>query len=299
MLSSKNSATVFIFPASEPPAGLRSGLRHAGLRLIEPSDSREALSLFSEVRPDLFLIEGSGPDAEEALRALSSERGLVHIPAVVLAGPEIGPAGARRLFTMGAVDVVLPPAPTLYVASKIEALVRLKRHIDRARELSVRDDLTGLYNRRFFLERLDQEVARSGRLGQGLALLMLDVDLFKKVNDTYGHPVGDTVLRGLATAAQRHTRKGDLVARFGGDEFAILLSANTLSGARTCAEGLKRQLRQTRFVLPKELRPTVSIGIAAHPSPNVANPLIDLVRVADEALLRAKALGRDRIELAG
>jgi len=298
VLGVKSSGSLFIFPAADRPSAARETLRDGGYRLLEPGDVREAISVFGELKPDLILVEGSGPDAEEALRSVANERAFSHIPIVVLAGREVGPAGARRLYSLGATDVMMPPVPPELVRSKVEALVRLKQKIDRARELSVRDDLTGLYNRRFFLERLDQEVARAGRQRQGLALLMVDVDLFKKVNDTYGHPVGDAVLREFATTAQRHTRKSDLVARIGGDEFAILLSSNGIEGGLVCAEGLKLRLKDRRFELPPDLHPTVSIGIAALPSPLIANPLLDLVRVADEALLKAKARGRDRIEVA-
>jgi diguanylate cyclase (GGDEF)-like protein len=146
---------------------------------------------------------------------------------------------------------------------------------------------------------MEQEVARSRRTGHGIALLLMDVDHFKKVNDTYGHPVGDAVLRSVADVARQHTRKSDVVARVGGDEFALLLGSNTLAGATTCAEGLRRRLRVANLELPRDLSVTVSIGIAVYPSLWVSSPLDDLVRVSDEALLRAKALGRDRIVLAG
>jgi diguanylate cyclase (GGDEF)-like protein len=291
------AGSVLVWPGSAATADWAEALVGAGLSVAAGSDPDAARGRRSAA--DLFLVEGDGPQTEDRLRALAADRLLAHVPVMVLGSRRLTWVGVRRLFGLGATAVLLPPHHSVLVVGKAQALVRLKRQVDLARELSVRDELTGLYNRRFFFERLDQEVARARRSNQGVALLLLDVDEFKRVNDTWGHPVGDEVLRAIAQVTLRHTRRSDLAARVGGDEFAILLSANTLAGAKACARGLQRRLREARLGPPGDRQPTVSVGIAAWPDPLVQNPLVDLLRVADQALLRAKAAGKNRIEAAG
>jgi diguanylate cyclase (GGDEF)-like protein len=163
----------------------------------------------------------------------------------------------------------------------------------------MRDELTGLYNRRFCFERLEQEVARADRYRTGLACMVADIDHFKAINDTLGHTVGDEALRAVARVLMRWTRRSDTVARVGGDEFAALLVGNTEAGSIIYADGLRQ--RVSAIHLPAHDAPsiTLSIGIAYYPGAAVREPLQELVPAADAALLRAKRLGRNRVEVAG
>ncbi len=163
------------------------------------------------------------------------------------------------------------------------------------RELSVRDELTGLYNRRYFLERLTAEWNHATRHGMPLSILMLDIDHFKHLNDGNDHLTGDAALRRLAATLLRNTRGIDTVARYGGEEFVILLPRTDAAGARVVAEKLRRVVGRTRFPGEHAVpggKLTVSVGAASHPG--TARTAEELLERADRALYRAKQEGRNR-----
>jgi diguanylate cyclase (GGDEF)-like protein len=163
------------------------------------------------------------------------------------------------------------------------------------RSQSVRDALTGLYNRRYLGEALDRELRRAVRGKQSVGILMLDLDHFKQFNDTHGHDAGDTVLREAAAFLVKNVRAEDLVCRYGGEEFVIILPTADLEGARTRAERLREKVKELSIVYQgQQLRMvTFSGGIAEFPSHG--NTPQELMAAADAALYEAKALGRDRI----
>lgn len=164
--------------------------------------------------------------------------------------------------------------------------------------LAATDPLTGLYNRRVFMERLDAELARFRRYGRPAAVVMLDLDRFKAVNDAHGHAFGDRVLVGLARLLRDNVREGaDLPARIGGEEFAVLMADTDADGAAVIAERLRAGFAALDFATPAATEfYTASFGVAAfRPGDNVTG----LLRRADEALYRSKQQGRDRVTVAG
>jgi diguanylate cyclase (GGDEF)-like protein/PAS domain S-box-containing protein len=163
--------------------------------------------------------------------------------------------------------------------------------------LSYIDDLTGIYNHRFFIQQLNMEIERQKRYATPLSLLMIDIDYFKDYNDTNGHLAGDQALRAIAVLIQHGVRQSDILARYGGEEFSAILINTGKEGAKRIAERVRRNVAETRF--PNEsLQPngdlTVSIGIGTF-SPSVST-LTDLIREADKALYQAKRAGRNRVE---
>jgi two-component system cell cycle response regulator len=158
------------------------------------------------------------------------------------------------------------------------------------------DPLTQVLNRRALTVRLASELERARRYDSMLTLLMVDLDHFKRVNDTYGHLVGDEVLREVATLLQNEVRSVDVVARYGGEEFVVVLPETSLVGATTFAERIREHVAATPFAasLVEPLRLTASVGVSAYPSATV-NSVDDLFARADEALYRAKADGRNRV----
>ena len=156
------------------------------------------------------------------------------------------------------------------------------------------DALTQVKNRRFLMEVLEREVARENRGESGLGLLLADVDAFKRINDEAGHVSGDTVLREIAALIKRQARRNDCLARYGGDEFAVVLTETTRAGAEIFAERLRGQVEHTRFELDGKVVPvTVSIGVAFW-SPEIGSTEAFL-NAADVALYAAKAAGRNRV----
>ena len=191
-------------------------------------------------------------------------------------------------------DVVLRAA--VAIIRRAQALEMTRADNRRLEALATTDPLTRVLNRRAFLDRLTAEVDRSRRYDSTLALLLFDVDHFKRINDTVGHLAGDSVLRQMGALLEDAVRKVDIVARYGGEEFVAILPETSEEGATTFAERLRERIAATTFDIGNQrvLRLTVSIGIANFPSAGVAST-DDLINRADEALYRAKAAGRNQV----
>jgi len=173
--------------------------------------------------------------------------------------------------------------------------IRNAMQLHRAKTMASTDGLTGIYNRRGFETRVIETLAAAGRNGLGVSLLIIDIDHFKRLNDEFGHLLGDEVLRQVAKLFSQHVRKNDVVCRYGGEEFAILLPETTTERAHAVAEKLRRVVADHQFPgVPQSV--TISLGIAD--SPTHAATRDELVRAADDALYAAKQNGRNRVEMA-
>jgi diguanylate cyclase (GGDEF)-like protein len=164
-------------------------------------------------------------------------------------------------------------------------------------ELSVTDSLTQLHNRRYFEEYLNREINRLGRDGDGLCLLVIDIDDFKMLNDNYGHAAGDEFLKQVARIMKENVRETDLIARFGGEEFVIIANGTSVSGATILAEKVRTTVAESSFIVDDSMRPrraTISIGLAEYKGGQV-----DLFNAADAALYRAKDSGKNCVVTAG
>jgi len=179
---------------------------------------------------------------------------------------------------------------------RAHALESTRADNHRLEALAQTDPLTQLVNRRALTVRLVTEMERVRRYNAPLAMLLLDLDHFKLINDTYGHLVGDDVLSAVATVLQRAVRAVDTVARYGGEEFVIILPETGVHGAVTFAERLRDKLASTRFPIAagQDIHVTGSIGVATYPSPQIES-VDDLFRAADAALYRAKGRGRNLV----
>jgi len=182
-------------------------------------------------------------------------------------------------------------ANALYNAFLFEKLDKEKTRLER---LAITDYLTGIYNIRYFYNRLEEEFSRSQRYKQPLSCLMLDIDHFKIINDHYGHRIGDIVLREFAQLVKKHTRKSDLFARYGGEEFILLLPQTSMKGALIEAERLRKIVKDHQFKpINTEHGVTVSVGVSCAPHDKMKH-YDDLINLADNALFQAKEKGRDQ-----
>ncbi len=164
------------------------------------------------------------------------------------------------------------------------------------KETSFRDEVTGLYNRRFFSLRLEEEMSRFKRFNHPVSVVLLDIDNFKSVNDEFGHAVGDETLREIAQILMKHSRGINVVSRFGGDEFAVLLVETSKAGARLYADRIRQVVATFPFSHGKPV--TASFGVASLPDDEVTTS-DDLFRAADEALYAAKRAGKNQVVAAG
>lgn len=161
-------------------------------------------------------------------------------------------------------------------------------------ELATIDGLTGLYNHRAFQERLEAEVERARRFGLDLSLLMIDIDFFKRLNDTYGHSFGDEVLRRIGCRIVESVRNIDFAARYGGEEFAVILPETSTEGARTTAERIRETIKDYGMTHGEDVvSVTISVGVSSYPGD--ATTRKELIEKADVALYQAKKTGRDRV----
>jgi phosphoserine phosphatase RsbU/P len=180
---------------------------------------------------------------------------------------------------------------TAELTSTNERLTILNRELE---QISITDGLTQVYNRRYFMERLRQEVKRVSRYGPPASLLMLDIDHFKKVNDTYGHQAGDVVLSNVAGLVRDTLRETDLFARYGGEEFVLLATGTEQAGAFILAERLRKLIEDAVFTHGgSRIAVTISIGIGVWEA-SIKEDFEELIRRADSALYRAKEQGRNR-----
>lgn len=206
------------------------------------------------------------------------------------------PAQRFSRYDIKILDMLLRTAGLLY--QNLRMREQLKEFFVRAEKEAITDHLTGLHNYRYFTHQLSREFNRAQRHLSQFALLMLDIDFFKDYNDTFGHQAGDVVLKKVARALQKNTRKSDFVARYGGEEFVIICPELNKEGGKKIAEKLRNIIAGASFPLEEQLphqKVTISIGVAAYPID--ASTTEDLIRRADMALYKAKRQGRNQVQL--
>ncbi len=250
--------------------------------------------------PDALLLEDplGAEDAFSVLGRLRLFEARVDLPVVVLT-----PAADSRVtaYELGADDVLTPPVDPVELLARLARRRALKHRTDallvqgeRLERLALTDGLTQIHNRRHFQIRLAEEFRRAQRYDNPMALILADIDHFKAVNDTAGHVVGDQVLRKVAGCFQACIRDTDTVARWGGEEFAVVLPQTHLAGALTVAERIRRDVSTLRLGPADSVSVTTSLGVSSYPAAHV-HTTDELVRAADEALYRAKRDGRNRV----
>jgi diguanylate cyclase (GGDEF)-like protein len=271
----------------------RHALAEAGMEVLCLQQPIDLFSTLSQHRPELVVIDVDSPECSGAdLAALiRQDKTWLDLP-IVLLSQDDETALRRDAIAAGADDFLLRPGASELVFSVSGRVERYRA----LRGLIMRDGLTGLYNHSATKEHLMREVARSRRDGQPLSLAMVDIDFFKKVNDTYGHPVGDQVIRAIARLLQHRLRHGDVVGRYGGEEFAVILPATSAVTAQRVMDEIRAAFQLIRHKAGDgEFGATFSAGVAELTDAEDAGALF---RVADIALYRAKHGGRNRVEMA-
>ncbi|BCR05936.1 diguanylate cyclase response regulator [Desulfuromonas versatilis] len=249
-------------------------------------------------------LEMPGMDGFKFLNMVNTRGELRDIPVIMVTGREDQETKIKGL-EQGASDYVTKPFDPAELVARIKVQLKIKTLQDSLKEsnqalleLSNTDPLTRLSNRRCLMEALEREYKRSERSKSPLSLIMLDIDHFKKVNDSYGHQEGDVVLVALADMLRHHLREYDMAARFGGEEFALVLPDTDMPRAVQVAERLRESAGEMTFSgILRNLKLTISLGVACYPRGNRIKSVDDLIRLADYALYNAKGAGRDRVEV--
>jgi diguanylate cyclase (GGDEF)-like protein len=275
---------------------IRVRLEAKGYRTSCASDGEEALRLVAESPPDLILLDVMMPrmDGNEVARRIKSDVSLPFIPIIMQTALDSTQSKVQGLGA-GADGYITKPIDFVELEARVEAMLRIKMLEKKLTELSITDELTGVFNRRRLDALLGEMFEHSTRLHEPLAVAMFDVDHFKQVNDTHGHPAGDRVLSQVAQLLKGAVRDIDRLGRYGGEEFMVLLPGTVLDAAVTFAERARQEVETHQFKFDGGvLSRTLSVGVAGWPHPRI-HTHEQLVKAADQALYLAKSLGRNRV----
>ncbi|MGX5200894.1 GGDEF domain-containing response regulator [Aliikangiella sp. IMCC44632] len=243
--------------------------------------------------PDLILLDVDMPDLDgyEVCRQLKTNAKTNDIPVVFVTAKDTEQEEEFGL-EVGAVDYITKPISPAIVRARVSTHVALKQQRDQLQKMALFDQLTDLYNRWYLFEIAAHKVSRAKRHGHKLSVLMLDIDHFKKINDIHGHPIGDQVLQEVAAALKLISREEDIVARFGGEEFVVLLEYCDTDNAIVKAEEIRQKLASLK---PADIDLTISCGLAT--LSDFESDFEQLLKNADDALYLAKEKGRNRVEV--
>ncbi len=277
-------------------------LEREGYRVLTAREGGEAVRMAREELPDLVILDVMMPgmDGLDACRALKEDERTRDIPVIFLSARDETEMKVSGL-GLGADDYISKPFEAAELIARVHVRIRLKQERDQlrtsaeqAQERAMTDALTKLLNRHALTHTLARESAEARRYGRPLSCLMVDLDIFKTINDTYGHATGDLVLRQIAAVLREAVRGADTVFRYGGEEFLVLLPETDLAGALALGEKIRAAAEGRLFgesVRAFDL--TLSIGGASLSDDESG---ADMIARADAALYRAKRRGRNRVE---
>lgn len=272
-------------------------LKNEGVEFLAAFGGQEGIDLAISNQPSLILLDLNMPEMDgfETLHALKENPETINIPVIVLSG-STSPEEKVKAFELGAMDFVCKPFDIHELRVRINSAIRISRLMSMLELRAQIDGLTGLWNRKYFNERLAAEVDAAERNGTDLALAMCDLDHFKRLNDSFGHPAGDVVLHGFSSVLNNELRSYDVACRYGGEEFAIILPETSIEQAQKVCDRVRAKLEERRWANYTEVSATVSFGLTDH---GVAgkNDTSAWIKAADNALYAAKAGGRNCIHL--
>ena len=291
---------------------LVSTLESAGYQIVQCEDGQKALALVRDESPDLVLmdVEMPGMGGREVCRIIKGTKSFGYITVILMTARE-DLQNQLEAVEMGADDYLIKPLNPLELQARVMSMLRLKTLQDELmrtnqrlknmnehlQDLSTTDPLLGIYNRLFFNKRIDYEFQRANRYQKSLTLLMLDLDHFKNVNDTYGHPFGDMVLQKVSGLLLTSVRQVDIVARYGGEEFVVALPETNIEQAMIVAERIRTAVESA---VTKDgdtsVKVTISTGMAVCPDESI-DSVDGLLKLADDALYEAKKAGRNCIRV--
>lgn len=280
---------------------LRDRLAQESYEILHAPTGHQGLRMLEENAVDLVVLDIMLPDLDgfELCKRIRQDERFASLPVLFYTSSDT--IDNRLLgLQLGASDFLVKGGHDREMLLRIRNMLSAKKLFDEMVKLSVIDGLTHVYNRRYFQHRLMDEFERGRRYNREFCCVIVDVDHFKEVNDTHGHPAGDVVLKQVAAYLRRNTRASDVLCRYGGDEFGLLLPETEIQGAYVTAERIRVMIEKADFGGPqyKGLKVSVSSGISSLMSHN-AMGMDELVTQADVALYQAKRIGRNRVMVYG
>lgn len=264
------------------------------------SDSESGIRAAKTLKPDLILLDVVMPKMTgfEVIRILKADEETRHIPVIFLTGRR-DVQDEEAGFILGAIDYITKPFSAAVVKLRVSNQLKIISQMRTVYNLSVEDTLTGLGNRRHFNNILNKEWQKSARKHTPLGFMIIDIDHFKKYNDTYGHLSGDAVLRGVADAIKANALSAtDQIARWGGEEFAIILPETDLPSAKIIAENVRSGVEAAVFEIEDNIMTSITISIGVHSIIAESDPgytLKKFISDTDSALYKAKNQGRNKV----
>lgn len=274
---------------------LRARLRREPIRLRCACTGEEGLRLIEEESPAVILLDLQMPDTDgfQVLRVLRDQDETMNTPVLVLSGLD-SPHDKVTAFDLGAHDYVTKPFDMTEFRARLRVALRMHHMLTMLEQRAQVDPLTGLWNRRYFDQRLEEEVAGAQRHERPLSLALMDLDHFKTINDTFGHPAGDSVLEAFAHIIRSSVRTSDVVCRYGGEEFCVIMPDTPPDDAQTMCERIRTRLEAIEWPRHPERRVTTSVGIAGTATP-LNLPPREWIEQVDGNLYIAKREGRNRV----
>jgi len=249
--------------------------------------------------PDVILLDIMMPglDGFEVCKLLKENDEVNDIPIIMVTAKAEG-IDVKKALEYGAFDYIKKPIDEIEVIARIQSALRFKQSQDLLKELAMKDRLTGLYNHALLVELFEKELAKQQRNDGDIAFVMIDVDHFKRINDTYGHTSGNIVLKELASILKNSVRRGDIVSRYGGEEFGLVLPEIDKQGTWQMCERIREKIEGLSFNTDgkESIHITVSMGIF-HKSSKDNMTGSEIIQKSDENLYQAKANGRNRVEM--
>ncbi len=299
MESAQSTPTMLVIDDSpETHRLLDVRLRAEGINIQASASGADGLADVLRLRPALVLLDLDMPgmDGFEVLRSLKDDATTVNVPVIVISGSEATEDKVTGL-ELGAIDYVCKPFNFAELRARIRSALRVHELMQLLEQKAQIDGLTGLWNRRYFDDRLADELAVRSRKPAPLSLVMCDLDAFKSLNDTFGHHAGDQALKGFGELLVRSMRRHDIACRYGGEEFGVILRETTGEQARALMERIRIALETTTWPRHPERRVTASFGVCADVCDDAHNSAA-WIEAADRALYSAKRGGRNRVCLA-
>ena len=271
------------------------GLLKNEYRITPALSAKKALSIIEKMDIDLILLDIVMPEIDgfEMCKILKKNPITKNIP-IIFISSQSEECHIEEAYDIGGIDYITKPFKPKELLAKIKREIKLLSLQKELRLLASTDSMTKLYNRRYFKQISEHNLDFAKRENENLSIIMLDIDKFKNINDTYGHQVGDDVIIALANTLQEHQRKSDIICRYGGEEFVILLPNTSIDGASIVANKIKNEIELIDINSNKNINITASFGISLVNLQDESTIEEALAR-ADKALYNAKESGRNRV----